>query len=662
MTEIHKPGTGAIFGIVTEEGIAKEGSPVYLYDNRRHVGPGQKRLLSRRFTREDGGFEFAGLNQNYGDYMVMVTDEDGATPKNALVQDRVLPIPAHFGAGSYAEWYVRAMQDGAQAGWVAWPVIQDGTGEPVPRGLFGRPFQNTTHPVSWPPNLAAPPEIPTMAVAQSNINGWGFITAGRRIGRNFDIGASIELLIDLDSIATQGGESFFVAATTATGGAALTTLGSHWETLSRYSNSGGTNGINSFPRLVIGILANKTVRLYMPSDIWPWADNRTVGWGFNQVVQASFDLSALTGTVHLIATFTPADAFRLYINGALFGTAVPTTLSGVSASSGSLWSFCGVVSGINTVSANNSELNALRQNFRTYLTSLFVQYDRPLSAAQALEHYKALYDNTLISPVSGYAREVLQETPVMYWRMDDFVEGVRHSFASEVNWKDPLTGSGHHSARLSLVGSAPLVTSFVESPVAGRNTIGVVRGNGNRFQNDFASTFGWLFRNRGAFSCWAKFDLAAPAVTEFLAEFHQVNSSTSFFDVYRTTGNRIVVRLVEAGTLNTYTFTDYVVPQNAWQYIAVTIDKTGVENASNGLLKLYVGDGTTAPSLVQTILIPLSALYTTLDFASSASSGNISFRVQTHRELTGSVCELAVFPDVLTPARIEAHWAARTVV
>jgi len=67
------------------------------------VGVGEMKLLSMRLTAADGGFEFAGLDPEYDGYMLTATDEDGVTPKNALIQDRIQPIPAHVGAGNTNE-------------------------------------------------------------------------------------------------------------------------------------------------------------------------------------------------------------------------------------------------------------------------------------------------------------------------------------------------------------------------------------------------------------------------------------------------------------------------------------------------------------------------------------------------------------------------------
>ena len=313
MTETHKPGTGAIFGIVTEEGVAKDASPVYLYDTRRWEGAGKKKLLARRFTRPDGGFEFAGLNTNYGDYMVMVTDEDGAEPKNALVQDRVTPIPAHAGSGQLSEWYTRAMRDGAQAGFLAWPVIQDGLNAPAPRGLISRPAQNETHPISWPPNPDAPPEIPNMAVVEFNPLGYGPYAVGRRVSNTEDTAASLELLVDLTSIATQAGVCI-------TGGfhvCSWTTAASYLASFASLSTDTATTGSSSANRdrtaqakLILALEPNKTVTAYLSST----TSGTRQTWVLNLTNLGSVDLSAYSGTIHLVASFTPASDIKFFVN------------------------------------------------------------------------------------------------------------------------------------------------------------------------------------------------------------------------------------------------------------------------------------------------------------------------------------------------------------
>ena len=645
MTEVHRPGTGAIFGIVTEDSVVKSGSPVYLYDARRWAGIAQKRLLGVQLTRPDGGFAFAGLNPAYKDYMVLASDEDGVEPKNALVQDRVQPIPAHTGSGAFAEWYVRAMRDGAQAGFLAWPVHQDGLGEPVPRGLFGRPTRNEAHPFFWPPNPDAPPELPNMASLQFNPNGWGPFCVGQMLDSS-DTAASLEVIVDLDTIAQQDGDciigGFHACGRTFSD---FTMLAVTFYGLS--SSSLGSGGMLGVAKLFLRLSPNKTVS----ARLTPYTAGRN--WDHAETTLGSADLSAYSGMVHLVVSFTPSSDVKFFVDGALVHTAVTAsagTTETLQAGDGR------AVFGV--TDRRDATSRTLNLHERDYLLSLGVYYNQALTAQQAEDHYKALYNNNLISPVSGYAREVFIDTPHMYWRMDDFDVENRLSFASDVNWRDPSTGVGYWATRLGLQGSELLVDPIVQSPIAGRNTVGVTHGNSNFFRANHGGTYGWLFRDRGSFSCWAKFDLETPTVTEFVAEFHLFDSSSPYFDVYRITAGQLRVRLWEGGSTNTYTF-DYTPPHGVWQYIAITIDKTG---EIDGELRLYVGDEQNQPTLQQTILIPLSSLYTVAAISTDAPVGNNPSRVQTMRDLTGSVCELAAFPETLTPERIEAHWQAKDTV
>ena len=124
----HSPGLGAIYGIVSENGVPQADVKVYLFDR---TGP---KLLRTALSRADGGFEFAGLSTETTDYMVMTADEtgdgialgvdedggailpEGVTDpyKNALIQDRVKPVPIHMGTEYPAAWfsYISSLQPG----------------------------------------------------------------------------------------------------------------------------------------------------------------------------------------------------------------------------------------------------------------------------------------------------------------------------------------------------------------------------------------------------------------------------------------------------------------------------------------------------------------------------------------------------------------------
>lgn len=78
-------GNGGIFGIVTEDGVVKPGTNVYLYERVTF------NKYRQAISNEIGGYEFKGLAE-FRDWLVMAVDPDGTTPKNAIVHDRIRPI------------------------------------------------------------------------------------------------------------------------------------------------------------------------------------------------------------------------------------------------------------------------------------------------------------------------------------------------------------------------------------------------------------------------------------------------------------------------------------------------------------------------------------------------------------------------------------------
>lgn len=105
----HKVGNGAIFGILSEDGVAKTGFPVTLLD--RTTG----KRVGRQYTDDNGGFVFNGLNTETDDYQVIGQDEDGETYKNAVIRDRIKPVPGYQGATYWGNWRYLANQIGILA-------------------------------------------------------------------------------------------------------------------------------------------------------------------------------------------------------------------------------------------------------------------------------------------------------------------------------------------------------------------------------------------------------------------------------------------------------------------------------------------------------------------------------------------------------------------
>ena len=82
---INNGGSGGIYGIVSEDGVALPNRPVILFERDSFSKVGYTT------TDENGGYAFNSLNQNK-EFLVMSVDPSGPPYKNAIVWDRVTPI------------------------------------------------------------------------------------------------------------------------------------------------------------------------------------------------------------------------------------------------------------------------------------------------------------------------------------------------------------------------------------------------------------------------------------------------------------------------------------------------------------------------------------------------------------------------------------------
>jgi len=134
----HKPGNGAIFGIVSEDGASKPDFPVTLLDRTNG------NIVNRRYTDLNGGFVFAGLNPETDDYQVIAQDEDNPPFKNAIIRDRIQPVPGYQGATYYGNWRLKSAEFNTIA-------FYDGTTINDPDPGYGikiiSPYPSNNHPV-----------------------------------------------------------------------------------------------------------------------------------------------------------------------------------------------------------------------------------------------------------------------------------------------------------------------------------------------------------------------------------------------------------------------------------------------------------------------------------------------------------------------------------
>ena len=128
-------GSGGIYGIVSEEGVAMPNRPIYLFE---------RQLMTRiGFTTTDeyGGYAFNGLNEN-NEYMVLSVDPSGPPYKNALVWDRVTPINAKGNLQSASSFFARRIRHPRRGGAFACSTFLSG---PSHRWMGGSVLGEESH-------------------------------------------------------------------------------------------------------------------------------------------------------------------------------------------------------------------------------------------------------------------------------------------------------------------------------------------------------------------------------------------------------------------------------------------------------------------------------------------------------------------------------------
>lgn len=97
-------GTGGIYGIVAEDGVALPNRPVILYDRDDFT------KIGYATTDVNGGYAFNGLNENR-EYLVMSVDPSGPPYKNALVYDRITPINTRTQLQTQSPFWAQRLRD-----------------------------------------------------------------------------------------------------------------------------------------------------------------------------------------------------------------------------------------------------------------------------------------------------------------------------------------------------------------------------------------------------------------------------------------------------------------------------------------------------------------------------------------------------------------------
>ena len=609
----HKPGVGAIFGIVSEDGTAKDDSPVYLMDMRRDLGEGQMKLLAKQKTRPDGGFTFAGLDPEYDGYAVIATDEDGSPEKNALIQDRVQPVPAHAGAGAYSEWYARIMKSGATAGIVGWPVAENSP--MVPFGLGSRVLTNGT--AAEPTEMMGLPGAPNIGGVETQPSGGMVTYAGPE--RTVANSMSLEMVIDIDAVSPVGNLVIDLGYSSGTG-----------------SGKYGAVGDTPIPSDASFSHAHYTLTVDHSTKVITLQRNSGSSSNNNKSTLDTCSLSSYSGVLHVAVVFTSGTSVVWYVNGAsvrTFSTSATLTYDTNALTQGRMVYSVGIRPGAD------------------FIIGPIVYFARPLTATEVEEHYDALFDNDLLPVLMGYAAEIMAESPIWYYRLND--ADAASGFSSELAYRDVVTLLSP-SYTLLTTNDAPNTITGEPGPVSGIPATKLQ--SAAKLSSSTAGVMGFPFVDQCCFTCWVKFDEETPVVEEtiFVAKgWATTTTGDGFIRVARTTAGKIKLAIYINASVTTVTF-DFVPAYGEWVNLWIIADQ-----ATNSA-SVLCGDSDSAPTLKDTKSTASGNLYSVLKHSGNEFPNN-GCAIEIGANFTGTLCEVALLPLKIPLARIQEIWAAKDI-
>jgi hypothetical protein len=604
----HTIGIGAIFGIVSEDGVAKSGGRIGLYDRST------MQLVKKTTADALGGYVFTGLDPTTTDYLVLAVDDDGSPAKNALVQDYIQPIPAHMGSSWLGNWRWLAGQKAV----IGMAVPHGETDQTVSRSVYpayGPPINNTGS-VTWYESSMTPgaPQYPT-----AKFTGYAYFPT-----RHYDA-AQDSVYADPTKFSLEW------VCDTAVG-----------QACHAVKNQTAMSGWGQADMLfiAIGLSWDRT------SKTMTWVFNKQTAYNYysfnltetNHYTTGTYTNAGLAdGAHHWVATLEMGVALKLYLDGALVHTTslvgqitVPNSLHG------GYWRqyailFCG------NGSAPTGQTPVSGTNFTTGPAAW---YRATLSAAEVLDLYNALMIGS--SPLlTGYARDVISDDPSIYVRMDSATATTE----SELIWRDTVTWYGS-------------VTGAQASPVTGGSMMAFAGGCARA-----EGPGGPLSKLRNTIEFWINPTSATPAATGLIAAGRwNSDDSTVNWQITQviTTGKIQAYVRRNTGAYDTVTF-NYAPAAGSDVLVAIVLDKYSGSATiyENGVLK-------------DTQSIGIGYFYNTdMDATSSFTNWTKStlciggFRSDAGVITTpfaGNLAELAVYPTALSAARILSHYESRTLI
>ena len=704
MTEKHRPGNGSIFGLVSKEGLVVPDSPVTLFDMR--AGDTGPRRLRRQQTNQDGAFAFNNLNPAYGDYGVMATDEEESEPKNALIQDRVLPILGHSQGEWTYNWLLTAMRDAGYMG-VMYPTLDmhDEAPSEHHKPYAGDNFVDTVSvanlnfldsgtdvaPIARFGEFPGAPDAGLMQIA----GGW--VVSGTNAfmlpASSSDFQLTIEATIDFASVdpVTDG----FPTITLQWARFHMNTVNAahyapaHWLTGARHVGNASNYERNN--ESLLSLHYNPTTRklqgyvhVARPESVHiPRLSN--IHSSFATLV-CECDVPVGKGLSHIAFVYRAAGRSDLLIDGVVedqnFTSPIVRTAAQIR---NQLWRYALIVGGHNNSNenANPVELKWLLPP-ATFHCGPVAVYGRALSIGDVEAHYEYLFQPK-IPVATGYPLAVINLAPSYYWRGDDVdaqTEGAKQFMRG-----DP------QGTLLRLAGTVesqqPGPTQYLTALRFATDDVFFERTHGNSVLP--------LSPSQVSFTGWLKFERDGEVLTEredilTVCSFLPYNShnfvptygaAPKHIRVSRNTDGKLQISHHINAILRTYVFANYTPPVDEWIFVAIV---TNTAMGTDAETRLYVGTPSTAPVLEDIDTEVHNGYFTSSSLAivkmgdlppsgwSSSSLMDFTYPVFTRSDenvfsfftplrlgggFQGSLCEVAVYHRTLTPAMIAEIWTAK---
>jgi hypothetical protein len=643
----HKAGIGAIFGVVSEEGVAKPNSPVILLDREN------KKIVRRQLTREDGGFTFNGLNENEATYMAIATDEDGGVPKNALIQDRILPVPAYSGATFWGNWPYLARRDGALVVWSGAYLESGGQIRPFDSQTAGRTGEAPvrllgagTVGISAVEPAVGAPQIPVLALTNMRITMPGYVT--RDVGTSQS--QSLEVVVALDSVS--GAVSF-------AGFPGRYEWGERWNSW-WYENGSTSAGCHVPNAKLTYTVATRTLSVWFKEGTGGSKDGTWGGGpdgGTARTYSFVFPVGEVpSGLVHLAFSLVPGIRLALFVNGAIVQE---WDLSGQSLSlqqangaggygdSARKW-------GIGGFLLAGAAAGTVAPGITYADIGPFAYYPHvALSDADIATHYEALMATSLLPLLTGYVKEVMMDSPVFYARLDDLQGDVTaEDFFQREFMRYNYYQRTDRDFRLLGFKQYPPTSISLEAPSP------VLGGMATVFDGGYLRADTMVVSPATREQLSFEFFINPPETVVGTSPVVRLANSTTAMAQVSLTSTRsfsLLLRLNNA-TNETLTFT-HSIPFDVDSHVVITLDKAAREavlyvngvpqetldsNSINSILLLDTG-----------LIAANSAVTTWLYYTFIAGDGTSVFR--------GKLCEVAFYHQVLSPARVLSHYNARLI-